>query len=192
MQFPFVIFVALAVALGISAPEDTGAAAAAKRMERKLDYLVHNSRRPSPDPKPTVLTQEEVNAYFSEGKVQLPQGVQSVTFQGEPGRITAVARVDFDEVRRGRQSANPLLAVFTGVHDVKVAAQAEGAEGKGVVKVESVAIDGVTVPRVLLELFVERFVQPRYPKVGLESEFQMPARIHTALVGQEQISLIQR
>lgn len=175
----------------VPAPGQSAGDPAAGRMERKLRHVQQNGEREQPDPAPTVFPEEEVNAWFADGRIALPAGVKRVRFRGEPGLITAIARVDFDELTAERRS-HPLLLLFTGRHDVTVVAQAEGSSGQGRITVESVAINGREVPRRALEFFVSRYVTPRYPNVGMESRFPLPARIHTARVGQGRLVVEQR
>lgn len=165
--------------------------AAPDPLRAKLDYLEQNGKREHPDPRPTEITEDEVNAHFARPEVKLPRGVKSVLFTSSPGTITAVARVDFDEVRNGRP-ANALLNLFQGVHEVTAVARASGSHFHGEVDLVSAAIDGVEVPTFLLQIFVEKYVQPRYPGVGLQTRFVMPARVETAIVGHHRLTLTQR
>ncbi|MBV9085962.1 MAG: hypothetical protein JOY79_00635, partial [Acidobacteriaceae bacterium] len=82
---------------------------AAQRLQRKLDHIQQNGARQRPDPTPTVLAEDEVNAYLASGAVRMPSGVQSVHLQGTPGVIAGSARVDFDKLTEASRSANPLL-----------------------------------------------------------------------------------
>src|SRR5260370_33148995 len=95
----------------------------------------------NPDQKPTVLTEEEINSYFAEGLVKLPTGVKSTKFGLEPDIINGSAKVDFDELKAGRSSSNPLLSIFSGVHEVRVVAHASGSGGEGKGRVASGALD---------------------------------------------------
>ena len=61
-----------------------------------------------------------------------------------------------------------------------VTAHARGEHGQGFVQVDSVSIDGVEVPRFVLELFVEKYLAPKYPNIGIDSRFALPARVDTA------------
>lgn len=164
----------------------------AASMEQKLHRLGTNAHRPHPDPAPTTFTEQEVNAYLASGKVKLPAGVQSVNLQGAPGVITGAAKVDFDRIREGSHSSNPLLSMFSGVHDVVVVAHAHGSGGKGYVDVDSVSLDGVEIPEFVLELFVERYLHPKYPQIGIDSVFALPDRIDTATVGLHQLVVTQK
>jgi hypothetical protein len=48
------------------------------------------------------------------------------------------------------------------------------------------------VPRFLLNLFVEKYLQPKYPELGLDSRFSLPDRIDSAVVGPHQLTIIQK
>ena len=161
-------------------------------MEAKLQHVETNARAARPDPRPTVFTEQEVNSYLASDRVKLPAGVESVVLSGTPQVITGKSKVDFDRLRQGAHSSNPLLSVFSGVHDVVVVSHAYGTQGKGHVHVDSVSLDGVEVPRFVLELFVERFLQPKYPHIGLDSEFSLPDRVNTATVGLRELTVVQR
>lgn len=161
-------------------------------MQRKLDYLGKNGRSAHPNRKPTILTEQEINAYLASDYVKLPAGVQSVKLAGEAGGVTGTAHVDFDQVREGIHSLNPLLAIFSGVHDVVVVTHAHGDSGRGQVHVDSVSLDGIEVPRFALQLFVEKFLTPKYPEIGLDSQFALPDRIDSAGVGEHELTIIQK
>lgn len=180
-------FVALLqVRYGIASP------AAPASLDRKVEHIRTNATLPHPDSTPTEITEQEANAYVASDEVKLPPGVRSVTFQGQPGVIIGNSRVDFDQLKAGTHSTNPLLSIFTGVHDVVVTTHARGRGGKGFVGVDSVSLDGVEIPRFVLQLFVDKYLHPRYPTVGLESQFPLPDRIDTAVVGLHKLTITQK
>jgi len=192
-------FVAAIVTFGFLLPisnflmaDSSETAADVARAQAKLQHIEKNAELTHPDQTPTELTEQEVNAYFAAGKVKLPAGVESVTFQAQPGVITASCRVDFDQVKAGTHSSNPLLSLFSGVHAVVVVANASGTAGQGLIDVQSVSLDGVEVPRFVLEIFVEKYLTPKYPNVGLESQFRLPDKIDTAVVGEHKLIVIQK
>jgi hypothetical protein len=187
----FVVFsLASFVPLGPLAQSSTNSAAAS--MQHKLDHVQRNGSRAQPEPSPTEFTETEVNAYFASGNIQLPAGVRSVTFQGQPGVVTGTARVDFDQIKAGRSPYNPLLSMFSGVHDVLVVAHAYGKNGEGFVHVDSVSLDDVQIPRFALQLFVEKYLRPKYPNIGMDSRFALPARVETATVGLHRLAVMQK
>jgi hypothetical protein len=168
------------------------ASPAVSSMERKLQHVQSNATLAHPDQTPTEFTEQEINAYFASGAIKLPAGVQSVNFQGQPEVVTATSRVDFDQLMAGRRSSNPLLSMFSGIHDVVVSAHVRGAGGQGYVNVDSVSLDGVEIPRFVLQIFVEKYLQPKYPGVGLDSQFALPDRIDTAKVGLHKLTITQK
>jgi hypothetical protein len=166
--------------------------AAAKSADAKFRHLEENARRNPPDQTPTVLTEREINAYLNSGRVQLPVGVRSVRFTGKNGVVDAVTRVDFDAITAQSKSSNPLLSLFSGLHDVHAVAHASASGGKGRVQIDSIELDGVTIPRVALEFFIDRYLQPKYPDIGMDSVFDLPHRIDTARIGDHQLILTQK
>ncbi|HET7440277.1 MAG TPA: hypothetical protein VFJ47_03170 [Terriglobales bacterium] len=167
-------------------------ASAVESMQQKLTYLEQNGALARPNQAPTKITEQEVNAYLSSGRIKLPSGVQSLQLHGDPGVVTGTSRVDFDQVKAGQRNSSPLLSVFSGVHDVVVVAHAHGVGHQGLVHVDSVSLDGIEIPHFALELFVEKYIQPRYPGIGIDSQFNLPDKIDTAVIGQREVTVTQR
>jgi len=161
-------------------------------INRKIAHLEANGRVAHPTSAPTVLTEAEINAYLASDEVQFPAGVNAVHLTGSQGTISGNAKVDFDQVRAGIHSSNPLLSIFSGVHDVNAEAHAYGRAGQGYVHIDSVSLDGVEVPNFVLQLFVEKYIQPKNPNIGIDSRFNLPDRIDSAVIGQHQVTLSQK
>ena len=105
---------------------------------------------------------------------------------------TRPTQLNENEVNASRRNSNPLLSMFRGSHEVAVTTHARGSGGQGLVHVDSVTLDGVEVPQFVLQLYVDRYLKPKYPNVGLDSEFKMPDRIDTATVGNHYVVLTQK
>ena len=197
LYFGVMIFLTIAsspVAPAQQAPTANGKhfSAAAQRFQTKIEHLEHNAKSNPVERHSTQINADEVNAWFREGGYKLPQGVEKVVFHSQPDTIQADATVDFDLVKQGRRNLNPLLSMFSGVHEVEVSANALAQNGQGHVTIQTVSIDGVSVPHLALELFVNKYLKPKYPNVGLENEFRMPDRIDTATVGNDNALLTQK
>jgi hypothetical protein len=82
--------------------------------------------------------------------------------------------------------------MFSGVHDVAVTAHGSGSGGIGTVHIDSVALDGVTIPDFALQMFINRYVKPKHPNLGIDSSFHLPDRIDTAVVGKHIVTVTQR
>ena len=161
-------------------------------MQAKLNYIEQNGRKARPDQRPTVLTEDEINDYLASGRVQLPKGVNKVRLQGTSGEVTAFLTVDFDKIREGQESSNPLMGLFSGVHDVTVNAKAAGSGGEGQVHVNTVSLDGTEIPHMALQFFVDKYVTSKYPNIGMDSKFQLPDKIDTATVGYHKLTVTQK
>ncbi len=166
--------------------------AAASSAEAKFRHIRENARRNPPDQTPTVLSEREINAYLASGRVQLPTGVRSARFTGRNGVVNATARVDFDAITAQSKSSNPLLSLFTGVHDVHATAHASGSGDKGHVHIDALDIDGISVPRVALQYFLDHYIRPKYPDIGMDSVFALPDRIDLARITDHQLVLTQK
>lgn len=179
------VVIALGMALAAAANDAASCAA-------KLQHIRQNAAAARPSTAATVLSEDEINAYFASGRVQLPKGVQRVRFSGAPNVITSNARVDFDQLTEGKKGNPLLMALFTGVHDIVVVADANGAGGTAHVVVQSVTLDGTEIPRVALQYLVDHYVKPKYPAAGLDSRFQMPYRVDSAEVGPHKLTIRQK
>src|SRR6266487_2164973 len=120
--------------------------------------------------------------------------MSSPAFASAPcsANLAGTAQVDFDRIREGSHSSNPLLSIFSGIHEVVVVTHAHGAGGEGFVHVDSVSLDGVEVPRFVLQLFVDKYLKPKYPEIGLDSRFPLPDRGDTATIGPHKLSFTQK
>jgi hypothetical protein len=190
---PAIAALSLAYLVGVTAQQPSGSEhRLAASMQRKLDHIKQNGERHSPDRSPTVMTEEEINDYFISGRIKLPVGVKKVWMTGQSGVVTGQMIVDFDEIRAGQRSANPLLAIFSGTHNVRVEADAYGSGGVGRVHVRTMSMDGIDVPRIALEYFANKYLKPKYPGIGLDSEFKLSNRIDVATVGYHKLTVSQR
>ncbi len=193
---------AAALAAPAQAPRQSPAGSATEQMyraaaasaARKLEHIRANAAKAHPDQTPTVLTEREVNAYLDSraGYVDLPNGVRSVQFTGTPGVIRATTVVDFDRITQQRGTQNPLMALFTGVHDVHVTAHAYAAGGQAQIHTDAVDIDGIPVPRMALQYFLDKYVRPKHPEVSLDTTFKLAYKIDIAQVGEHQLTITQK
>ncbi len=161
-------------------------------LSRKVDAMHRFVAHPAPGGLTTVMTDSEMNAWFAEGGINWPAGMSNVRIHSRPAVVEGTAQVDFDELTGGKYASNPLMMLFSGTHDVRVVAQATASRGRGSVRVDSVYLDDVKVPRAAMEYFINQYLKPKYPEAGLNSTFAMPDRIDTAIVGDGQITFVQK
>jgi len=140
-------------------------------MEKKLQHIESNGKSAHPTLSPTKFTDQEINAYFAAGRVKLPAGVRSVNFQAQPGVVTGTARVDFDQIRSDAIQAIPCSQFSAGFILLWSLRMARSESGQGIVHVDSVVLDDNEIPPLILQIFVQKFIQPKYPNLGLDSRF---------------------
>ena len=174
----------------VAAPADQKSLA--DSLQRKVDYLIANGQKKSPDPRPTVLTDDEVGAYMNSGRLKVPAGISDIHLSTTVGEAVATAKVDFDKLTAKERQQNALWALFSGVHDVKVRCGVWGKDGMGNVQVQNVWLDDHEIPRMALEFFLEHYIKPKVPLASLDSRFKMPARIQTAIVTRGKTTLYQK
>jgi len=185
---PLLPILLLTASYGQQSPSPAYASAA-----RKFAWIGENGRKANPSSQPTVLTAAEWNAYLNEGGVKLPEGVSKVTITTQHGVVHGDAEIDFDRLTASRTRSNPFLELFTGRHHVTVTAQASAVNGIGTVHIETVAFDGVEVPRIALEYFVSRYLRPKFGNaVDLDSTFHLHSRIDTAIIDTNNVTITQR
>jgi hypothetical protein len=160
--------------------------------DKKIAPMVAFESNPPKGGLVTVLSDAEINAYFAEGAVKWPDGVSDVRVDEQPAVVNASAQVDFDKITAKSRTNNPLLAIFSGVHTVRITAQVAGVHGRAAVKVQTVSLDGLEIPRAALEFFVQKYIQPKYSEADLDTIFGMPDRIDGAVVGDHQVTFTQK
>jgi hypothetical protein len=183
----------LFVTLLLAAHGQQAKSSALESAERKITWIGENGRSEHPSPRPTVLTAAEWNAYINQGGVKLPDGVTSIRLATSPAIIHGDAEVDFDSLTANRTRNNPLLQLFTGKHHVTASAHASASHGIATIQVDTVAFDGVEIPRIALEYFAGKYLRPKYGNaIGMDSVFHLKNRIDSAILGTDQVTITQR
>jgi hypothetical protein len=145
----------------------------------------------------TTITENEVNGYLTfDSKDQLPAGVvePSVTIVGG-GRLSGRAVVDLDAVRKSKASASILDPVnyLTGRLPVTATGTLRTQNGMGQFQLESAAVGGVPIPKILLQEIVSYYSKSaeRPSGIGLDDPFALPARIREIQVERGQAIIVQ-
>jgi hypothetical protein len=124
----------------------------------------------------TEFSELEVNSYLAyELAPRYPSGVSEIQIQFQPSRILGTSVVDFDKAKAARSSPGRMTDyLFWGTHTIAAEGNFSGIDGVGHFDLESVAIDGVTVPQAMVDLLIETFLKPRYPGLALDAPFLLP------------------
>ena len=55
---------------------------------------------------------------------------------------------------------------------------------------DDVKVDGIPVPKVLIQTLVEKYVKPKYPEVDLKAPFDLPWGIRAIDIGQGRARIV--
>jgi hypothetical protein len=156
--------------------------AAAQSLESKIRVLSEPESAGPNSFQPIVVTENEVNAYLKyHGPGFLPAGVRDPAVRITPDRVFGSADVDFGEF--SRTAGNPadwgpkvLAAMFKGSQRVAVSGRMVAQNGQANVKIETVVVGTTTVPDWLVDLLLEKYLQPRY-KFDLSKPIALPDHV---------------
>ncbi|MBI3400073.1 MAG: hypothetical protein HY048_01525 [Acidobacteria bacterium] len=152
-------------------------------LRQKIDTIAAHGERPGAPARRTIVTEREVNAYLVfDAKEQLPVGVvdPSVTILGT-GRLSGKAIVDLDAVRKAKGPTSLLdpMNYLWGRLPVSAVGVLKTSKGVGRFELESTHINGVPIPKLLLQEIVSYYSRtPEKPAgISLDDPFALPARI---------------
>jgi hypothetical protein len=121
------------------------------------------------------LSEGELQSYvFYSLKDDIPAQLDSVTVQLEQDTVGCDAQVTFNSKATGNPVLDPLVG---GTHNLSLKGRLIGREGRGKFDLQEVQVDGVPVPKVLIQALIKRYVKPKYPEVDLNEPFDLPWEI---------------
>lgn len=169
----------------------------AELLKQKVALINAHAEKPSKQGRRTIVTEREVNAYLAyDAHDQIPAGVvePSVTIVGA-GRLSGRAVVDLDAVRKAKNATSfwDPMAYLTGRLPVTATGLLKTQQGTGQFLLETAAIAGVPVPKILLQEIVSYYSRtPSKPAgIGLDDPFALPSRIREIQVERGQAIIIQ-
>lgn len=169
----------------------------AELLRQKIDTIAAHGERQGGPVRRTTVTEREVNAYLVfEAKEQLPVGVvnPSVTILGT-GRLSGQAVVDLDAVRKAKGPTSLLdpMNYLWGKLPVSAVGVLKTSKGVGHFELESTHINGVPIPKLLLQEIVSYYSRtPDKPAgISLDDPFALPARIREIQVLRGQAIILQ-
>jgi hypothetical protein len=163
---------------------------AAQSLQTKIDHIKRNGE--TPDPKrsavETEVTESELESYVVYSmKEDIPVQVDSINVHLTPGTVAADTQVTFTSNATGNSMLDALVG---GTHNLSVKGHLSGAEGVGKFDLEEVKVDGIPVPKVLIQTLVEKYVKPKYPEVDLKAPFDMPWGIRVIDIGEGKARIV--
>ena len=164
-------------------------------MEAKLQILESNDTQPPVSYPAVIITTYEANSYLKVHSGEfLPPGVHTPLLSVQPEHATASADVDFDELSRSYPNPNDwgpkiLAAMFHGTQHVTVTAKIQSESAGVLVQIESVVVGSMTVPSWLVDLMIQKVLQPRY-NFDLSKPLPYPDHVTQIVLGSGQVTFL--
>ena len=194
----WILAAAVAAALGVCVRADTRPNRRdSETLKQKVAVINAHAERPTRQGRRTTVTESEVNAYLAyDAGTQIPAGVvePSVTILGA-GRLSGRAVVDLDAVRKSKNATSfwDPMSYLTGRLPVTAAGTLKTSNGTGQFLLETAAIGGVPIPKLVLQEIVSYYsrTSSNPAGIGLDDRFALPARIREIQVERGQAIIIQ-
>jgi len=189
---------AVAAALGVCVRADTRPNRRdSETLKQKVAVINAHAERPTRQGRRTTVTESEVNAYLAyDAGTQIPAGVvePAVTILGA-GRLSGRAVVDLDAVRKSKNATSfwDPMSYLTGRLPVTATGTLKTSNGTAQFVLETAAIGGVPIPKLLLQEIVSYYsrTSSNPAGIGLDDRFALPARIREIQVERGQAIIIQ-
>ena len=117
----------------------------------------------------------------------IPVQMDSIDVQLTPGAVAADAQLTFNPRGTGNAVVDALLA---GTHNLFVKGRLSGENREGKFDLEEIRVDGIPVPKTLVETLVNKYVKPKYPEVDLKAPFELPWRIDRITIEQGKATIV--
>jgi hypothetical protein len=190
--------IAFAICLAVRVQAD---ARATKRdaalFGQKVALINAHAEKPTKLGRRTTVTEGEVNSYLVyDAKDQIPAGVvePSVAILGA-GKLSGRAVVDLDAVRKAKNATSfwDPMSYLTGRLPVTASGALKTSNGTGQFILETAAIAGVPIPKLVLQEIVSYYSRtPSKPSgIGLDDPFALPSRIREIQVERGQAIIVQ-
>jgi len=118
------------------------------------------------------VTEAELESYVVYSlREKIPVQMDSIDVQLTPGAVAADTQMTFNSNTTG----NPMVdALVGGTHNLFVKGRLSGYQGRGKFDLEEVRVDGIPVPKVLINSLFDKYVKPKYPEADLKEPFDLP------------------
>lgn len=127
------------------------------------------------------ITEAELESYVMvKLRKDIPVDVQSIRVQLTPGVIATDAKLTIPSGSTGNALVDALVS---GTHTIHIAGKLTGSRGEGKFDLQSVSIDGIPVPNILVDTLIEKYAKPKYPDVDLKEPFDLPWGIQAIDIG---------
>ena len=185
-----VLIVLAAIVIFKSFPVRSASAGAAQNAERaaaSLESKINTIKKADADKKRHERSRMDISETELESYVMvyllkdIPIQIQSVRAHLTPGVITTDTKLTIPAGTTGNALVDALV---TGNHNMVISGKLTTANGEGKFDLQSVSVDGIPVPSILVDALIRKYAKPKYPDVDLNAPFDLPWGIQSIDIGQ--------
>jgi len=176
-----VLIVAVIVIRGISAkgmPAGHRAAEVSPKSAESLQVKIDTVKKASKNPdrrrgaSRIELSEAELESYVLYAlKDEIPAQLDSINVHLGPGTVASDTQVTFASNSIGNAVVDSLVG---GTHNLFLKAKLAGEQGRGKFDLDEVRLDGIPVPKILIQTLFDKYVKPNYPEADLKEPFDLP------------------
>ena len=128
------------------------------------------------------ITETELESYVMVYlRKDIPIQIESVRAHLTPGVVAADTRLTIPAGTTGNTLVDALV---TGTHNLLISGKLTAAKGEGKFDLQSLSVDGIPVPNILIDALLRKYAKPKYPDVDLKEPFDLPWGIQSIDIGQ--------
>jgi hypothetical protein len=154
---------------------------AAEILQKKIDTIKASHAAGNASGRRSVEVSEvELESYvLYHLRDDIPARIDALDVQLTDGAVAADTKLTFAPNATGNVVTDLLIS---GTHSFFIKGKLAASAKRGKFDLESVKIDGIPVPNILIETLVNKFVKPKYPDVDLNEPFTMPWGIESLVI----------
>jgi hypothetical protein len=185
-----VLIVLAVIVVFKSFPVGSASSAGAQSAERSASSLqtkINTIKKANADKKRREQSMLDISEAELESYVMvylrkdIPVQIESIRVKLTPGVIAADTRLTIPAGSTGNALVDALVS---GTHNMYINGKMTAAKGEGKFDLQSLSIDGIPVPNILIDTLIRKYAKPKYPNVDLKEPFDLPWGIEDIEIGQ--------
>ena len=154
---------------------------AAQALQSKIDTIkASQSSGPVNGRRTADVSEVELESYvLFHLREDIPARIDSLKVQLTDGAVAADAKLTFPSDATGNVVMDLLIS---GTHNFLIKGRIAASAKRGKFDLDSVKVDGIPVPNLLIETLINKYVKPKYPDVNLNEPFTMPWGIESLAI----------
>jgi hypothetical protein len=169
-----------------------GSAQTSERDAASLETKINTIKKADADKKRHERAKMDISEAELESYVMvylrkdIPIQIESVRAHLTPGVVAADTRLTIPPGTTGNTLVDALV---TGTHNLLISGKLTASKGEGKFDLQTVTVDGIPVPSILVDALIRKYAKPKYPDVDLKEPFDLPYGIQSIDIGQGKATL---